>query len=230
MYIDAHCHILDAEQSGQSIDMLCDQMNLSNIKKAVIFGMPIQKVLQEDGQKYYHYDTHTDEYVANLYLSLSDQKKSLYAPLLCGFDPTDMNAIHYVEKMFVHYPFWKGIGEVLCRHGKLSERIVSTSGELACINHPALYPIYEFLAYKKLPILIHQNINNSDISSLLYVDELMWTLENFPNTLFVRAHSGVSVNMKVPANYTDFLHAILSKYTNIICDISWVVYPKYVCP
>lgn len=43
-----------------------------------------------------------------------------FAPLVCGFNPTDRYAARDIERTLDKYPFWRGIGEVLCRHDDLT--------------------------------------------------------------------------------------------------------------
>jgi predicted TIM-barrel fold metal-dependent hydrolase len=92
--------------------------------------------------------------------------------------------------MLEKYPFWRGVGEILCRHDDLTNL---TKEETARVNHPALFDIYELCAARKLPVLIHQNSTSVSIhDEYEHLHELEEVLKEFPKTQFVWAHVGMS--------------------------------------
>ena len=211
-------------------------MDESNVKKAVIFGMPIIKkwnATEPIPPKYYldddaicYYYMRTDEIVAEEYLKLSKKNQDRFVPLLCGFNPTDRFAVDYVREMLDKYPFFRGIGEILCRHDDLTN---ITQGEVARPNHAAMKPIYELCAERNLPVLLHQNSTSiGGVDSFRYMHELEEVLKHHPDTTFIWAHVGISRRI-----YHDDYHVIvdstLTKYPNLYVDLSWVVYEEVIC-
>ena len=234
--IDAHLHFVDFLQETDGMKKLIKNMDKANVKKSVVFGLPVVKKWDyfepkkphyylDDESKCYYYSA-TDYVVAKEYEKLSKKDQKRIAPLLCGFNPTDCGSIRYVEKMFNQFPFWKGIGELFLRHDDLTNL---TEGEISRINHPACFPIYEFCAGKKFPVLIHQNSSSvGDKKGFLYLKEFEYVLKNFPKTKFVWAHCGISRRIYHP-HYPKTLARLFKKYKNLFVDISWITYDEAIC-
>ena len=75
--------------------------------------------LADDSRTYWY--SAVDVLVARAVKSLSEKDQRRFHPFICGFNPTDKNAIDHVRRMFEWYPdFWEGIGEVLTRHDDLT--------------------------------------------------------------------------------------------------------------
>ena len=54
------------------------------------------------------------------------------------------------------YPkMWRGIGEIMCRHDDLTNMLLSK--EIPRVNHPGLFPIFEFAIANDIPCLVHHN-------------------------------------------------------------------------
>jgi len=238
--IDAHLHVVDFLQEGESADALFTEMEAGNIQKAVVFGMPVKKkwaYYRKDKPSYYlsdnakcYYYAATDYVLANWYEKLSQTRQKRLAPLICGFNPTDVGAAQEVLDLLNRYDCWRGLGEILCRHDDLTNL---TMGEVARPNHEAMFPIYELCAQKNLPILIHQNATSEweseDIEAKHeYLEEFIEVLERFPETTFVWAHCGVSRRTHVN-HYTSKLDQMLEKYPQLYMDISWVVFDDVIC-
>lgn len=233
--IDAHLHAVDFLQEGENADQLFKEMEEGNIQKAVLFGMPLIKkwaYYRKDKPSYYlsdnakcYYYSAVDYILADWYENLTKTRQKNIAPLICGFNPTDLNAVHQIERLLTRYDFWKGIGEIQFRHDDLTNL---TMGEVPRPNHPAMFPIYEMCGAKGLPILVHQNSTteweSEDIEAKHeYLEELTEVLDNFPKTTFIWAHCGVSRRTHV-SHYTGKLNEMLERYPQLYMDISWVVY------
>jgi predicted TIM-barrel fold metal-dependent hydrolase len=234
--IDAHLHFVDFVQETDGMHRLIACMDKSNIRKSVVFGIPVIKkwdYFEPKRPRYYlddetkcYYFSATDFILAREYETLADEARRRIAPLLCGFNPTDRNAIDYVERMFDQFPFWRGIGELLLRHDDLTHL---TQEEVARINHPACFPLYEFCAGKNVPVLVHQNSSSiGDDEGFLYLPEFEHVLKNFPSTQFVWAHCGISRRI-YHDRYPEVLDALLRKYKNLSADISWIIYDEVIC-
>jgi hypothetical protein len=234
--IDAHVHITNFIQETKGLHRLAEQMRQTNISKSVIFGMPIIKkwnatekiapeyYLDDDAACYYY--QRTDEIVAEQYLKLPKALQQRFAPLLCGFNPTDRFSFRYVQEMFEKYPFFRGIGELLFRHDDLTN---ITMGEVARPNHAAMLPIYQFCGEKNVPVLLHQNstsIGGQD--AFRYMHELEEVLQLYRDTKFVWAHVGISRRI-YNENYHIIIDSTLTQNKNLYVDLSWIVYEELIC-
>jgi predicted TIM-barrel fold metal-dependent hydrolase len=234
--IDAHIHFVDFIQDTDGIRHLLEAMDAGNVAKAVVFGLPVKKkweFFEKKPPHYYlddnspcYYFNQTDEILAQEFEKLPAKAQKRLAPLLCGFNPTDKYAVRDVERMLDKYPFWRGVGEVLCRHDDLTNL---TREETARMNHPALFDIYELCAARKLPILVHQNSTSVSIhDDYEHLHELEEILENFPRTKIIWAHCGMSRRV-FHKNYHDMVVSLFAKHPNLYVDISWVVYDDVIC-
>lgn len=245
--IDMHLHFVDFLQQSEGIEVLLQSMKHGNLCKNVVFGLPVKKKWEyfEPQEPHYYlgdnsrciYYNATDELLASAYGQLAESEatkplQALLAPTLCGFDPTDLACIDYIEMMFEKYDFWRGIGEVLLRHDDLTNL---TIGETARSNHPALEKVYRFCAKRKLPICLHQNstcvassLKPAPVTDYEYLHELIEVLEKHPETTFIWAHCGVSRRVQHP-HYHQMVSGLLSMFHNLYVDLSWVVYDDTVC-
>lgn len=234
--IDAHVHITNFIQKTNGLARLADQMRQTNISKSVIFGLPIIKkwnATEKVAPEYYldddaicYYYQRTDEIVAEQYLKLPEALRNRFAPLLCGFNPTDGFSIRYVEEMLEKYPFFRGIGELLFRHDDLTN---ITAGEVARPNHKAMLPIYKLCGERNLPVLIHQNSTSiGGADAFRYMHELEEVLQLFRETTFIWAHVGISRRI-YNENYHVVIDSVLTQNSNLYVDLSWVVYEELIC-
>jgi hypothetical protein len=236
--IDAHLHVMNFIQQTPGGQALTEAMDRANVDKAVIFGLPVTKMWSEcdreppdyylaNDAKCYYYGL-TDVLVAELYQSLPPGQRERLYPMLCGFNPVDKLAVRDVERLFDLYPgVWCGIGEVLLRHDDLTAQ---TYGEPARANHRALWPVYEFAAEKKLPVLIHQNVTSvSKSDHPVYLYELEEALREHPKTAFILAHCGISRRVEVPFYY-QMVYRLLAQYPQLNVDYSWIIYDINICP
>jgi predicted TIM-barrel fold metal-dependent hydrolase len=229
--IDAHLHFVDFIQETDGLEKLAAEMDSAGVTKAVLFGMPLKKkweACENKAPHYYlddnsrcYYFHHTDEIVAEEYLKSPETMRKRLAPLVCGFNPTDRYAVRDVERALAKYPFWRGIGEILCRHDDLTNM---TNEETARVNHIALHDIYALCAERGLPVLVHQNSTSVGIhDEYEHLHELEEVLAKFPKTVFVWAHCGISRRV-FHKSYHEMVADLLDRYPNLNVDVSWVVY------
>ncbi len=236
--IDAHLHVVNFTQETPGGFALVDAMDRSNIRKAVIFGLPVTKMWalsEREAPDYYlandspcYYYGYTDVIVAEMVRALpADQQARLY-PLICGFNPVDRFALRHIERLYAQYPeVWSGIGEILLRHDDLT---AFTYGETARANHPALWPVYQFAAEHDLPVLLHQNVTSvTKNDHPAYLHELEEAVAEFPRTRFIFAHCGMSRRVNVPFYY-QMVDRLLEQYPNLVVDYSWIIYDVVICP
>ena len=234
--IDAHLHFVDFIQESDGMAKLLAAMDAGRVAKAVVFGLPVKKkwdAFEKIAPHYYlddnsrcYYFNGTDEIVAESLLRLPPASRRRFAPLVCGFNPTDRYAVRDVARMLAKYPFWRGIGEVLCRHDDLTNM---TNEETARVNHPALFDVYELCASRALPVLIHQNSTSVSIhDEYEHLYELEEALPRCPGTVFVWAHCGISRRVS-HKKYHEMVSALLDRFPNLHVDVSWVVYDDVIC-
>jgi hypothetical protein len=234
--VDMHVHLVTFLQTTEGLKILLKAMELGNITKSVVCGLSVKKkweqtephppsyYLDDDSRCYYW--PSTDEIVAYEFMKLTPAEQQLVAPTLCGFNPTDLASIDYIEFMFDKYPFWKGVGEILCRHDDLTSL---TREETARANHPALDKVYQFCADKGLPLVLHQNSSSVGIHiEYEYVHELRDVLDRHPHTTIVWAHCGGSRRVNHP-DYFRMVSGLLHEYAQLHIDLSWVVYEDIIC-
>jgi predicted TIM-barrel fold metal-dependent hydrolase len=234
--IDAHLHFVDFIQDSDGMKGLLAAMDAGRVSKAVVFGLPLKKkwestekrpphyYLDDNSRCYYFHPT--DEIVAEAYLGLPPAARRRFAPLACGFNATDMYAARDLERVLDKHSFWRGVGEVLCRHDDLTNM---TNEETARANHPAMFKVYELCAARDLPVLLHQNSTSVSIhDEYEHLHELEEAVGAFPGTRFVWAHCGVSRRVS-HKNYQAMVTGLLERYPNLTVDISWVAFDDVVC-
>jgi len=234
---DSHLHFVDFLQETDGIDSLYRKMKSAGVDHIMINGLSLVKKWDSvdpirpqyylsDASKVYWYSA-TDFIVARAVMSLDEEDQSHFHPFICGFNPTDMNGIDHIKRMYEWYPdFWEGIGEIQTRHDDLS---ALSYGEKPRANHPALNAVYDFAAENDLPVSIHSNITSVWVHEPLYLHEIEEAIKNHPNTRFVWAHAGISRRIVVPSLVED-IRRMLNTYPNLWVDLSWVVYPMDVAP
>ncbi|EKE29340.1 MAG: amidohydrolase 2 [uncultured bacterium (gcode 4)] len=234
--IDSHLHIVNFKQETEWLKKLLYYMDKANVKKWVIFWMPLRKMWSEHERispEYYldddtacYYDSFTDGIVAEEYIKLTKDEQKRFYPLICGFNPMDMNAISHIKNMYKFYPWvfcW--IWEILLRHDDLT---FMTQWEPPRLNNKAMYPILEFAVEHDLPVIIHNNITSpgvSDHPKFLY--ELEAILRDFPKARIIFAHCGASRRVYSPY-YKKMIERLLNEYPALHVDYSWVVFDEII--
>ncbi|NPA24476.1 MAG: amidohydrolase family protein [Deltaproteobacteria bacterium] len=236
--IDCELHYLDFNQSGDGMKVLFREMKDAGIRSAWVMGVPLQKVWGEhapirplryesDAGRVYYYSA-TDVILARDILSLPPEKRNRLHPFICGFNPTDRNAVEHIRLMLKLYPgFWDGIGEILTRHDILSHL---TYGESARADHPALDPVYELAAENNLPVLLHSNITSPREPGFIYLGEVENALRKHPRTRIIWAHAGTSANIERRQHLSGLgqvIGRLLEQYPNLSIMLSWTLTSHY---
>ena len=234
--IDSHIHIVDFNQQTVWLKKLIKYMDNSNIKAWVIFGMPVIKIWQENERRrpdYYldddnpcYYYTSTDAIVANEYMSLEQKDKDRFFPLLCWFNPMDINSVDHIIQTYKNFPWvfcW--IWEIFYRHDDLTHM---TYWEVPRMNTYATKKLFEFITKYDLPICIHNNITApwvSDYPKFLY--EMEEIIREFPKAKVVLSHCWASRRLRAPY-YTKMISRLLTEYPWLYVDYSWVVFDEII--
>jgi hypothetical protein len=231
--IDAHLHATDFLQHSITPSDLARVLDDGPADRVVAFGVPVKKkwsVTEPDRPTYYLDDNApcsgyslTDELVATLVRGLDDEDRRRVAPLICGFDPTDLLGADHVQTMLSRHQFWRGIGEVFLRHDDLTEL---TYGENARAGHPALDGVLEICGGRGWPLLFHQDASSAGRSGgREYVGEVVSMLERHPTVVQVWAHAGVSRRVR-PHDHVQLLSELLTAHLNLHVDLSWELHGR----
>ena len=214
--------MLDFLQKSSGTRTILEAMDGCGCDKAVLIGMPCCKkwskdepeeplYYQDDNGQLYVY-SYCDQMIADAWLALPDDKRKRFAPVMASFNPTDINSINHVERMWNKYPgMWRGIGEVMCRHDDLTTLL--QENETPCMNHVALEPMYEFCVKHGLNCMMHQNADRTaKVESngfYEYQFEMEQVLEKFPELKLVwcqvDATAGIAAKLNASETTAGFL-------------------------
>ena len=232
---DSHLHYVNFVQETDGIEALIAAMDRLGVEHTMLSGVPVVKkwdasnpdrptyYLDNDSRAYYY--SLTDIILARAVTTLSSEKRQRIHPFMCGFNPTDRNAIDHVNRMLEWYPdLWEGIGEIFTHHDDLS---AYTEGEQARPDHITLDPIYDLAAENDLPISLHSNIGSVGQKEPLYLHELENALNKHPNTRFIWAHSGLGREV-MNDDIININNRLLTTYRNLWIDLSGRFYEKNV--
>lgn len=233
--IDSHLHYLDYIQETDGFEALVKEMDKNNISHAVVFGMPLVKqwdehapnepkgYLSNDSRTYYF--SATDYMMMQDYLSLPEETQKRFFPFVCGVNPNDKNAAKHLRKVLEDYKGkFYGIGELISRNDDLS---AFTYGEPPRADHPAFKEIYDLAAEYKMPVIVHHNVTAFNIPDPIYLGEMKNALAHNRNTNIIWAHTGASKRADI-ANLPAITEQMLSENSNLYCDLSDVVFDKYI--
>jgi len=239
---DVHFHLTNYVQQGIEINDMLVLMG-DKVNRVALFGIPLQQkwdyylsgprdtsyYLHTDAPLYYY--SFVDAAIAQAYLSLDEEDRKRFDPMITGFNPTDMHATNHIRDVLLTYPgVFSGIGEFTIHKEFVSTKI---SGHAASLNNRALDAILDDSGEVGLLVILH---NDVDIvypprgAEAAYAKELKALFKRHPDTTIIWAHTGLGRVVKPPANHLDYLHSIASNpdYSHIYFDISWDETAKYV--
>ena len=234
--IDAHIHIVDFNWKTSWLKNLLSYMDKSNIKAWVIFWLPVIKIWSENEKQrpnYYldddnpcYYNFQTDAIVAREYLSLEKKDRKRFFPLLCWFNPMDINSVEHIINTFETFPwvfYW--VWEVFYRHDDLTHM---TYGEPPRMNTYATRKLFEFIIKYDLPLCIHNNITAPWISDYpKFLHEMEEIIREFPKARVILSHCWASRRLRAPY-YTKMISRLLREYPWLYVDFSWVIFDEII--
>ena len=228
-WIDSHVHLVDFVQRPADADELSEELAASGVERAVVFGVPLKKkwAMAEPIRPHYYLDDNAECHYHSLTdvtaLETADALAAegiATAPLVCGFDPTDLLAIEHLEFVWAKSDRWAGVGELMMRHDDLTNLTV---GEVPSPDHPAMDPVLDFCADHSVPVSLHH-----DASSPLrpgeheYLPKLENALRRHPSTSVVWCHGGVARGI-APTGQVSMLTGLLARHRNLTVELSWVL-------
>ena len=238
-YSDAHLHYVDFFQESDGTQKLLEAMDAGGIDHVMISGIPVAKKWHENEPKrprYYAGDdapvywySATDVLVAAALEELDEEQRKRFHPFLSGFNPNDKNADAHIRRMLELHPgVWQGLGEIFTRHDDVT---ALTEGDTPRANNEALARVFRLAAEFDLPVLLHSNITSKRERNPLYLDELEEPLRDHPQTRFIWAHAGTSMELHRHQEKLEFLlptvARLLDDYPNLYIDLSWTMLEPY---
>ncbi|MDF3311991.1 amidohydrolase family protein [Rhodococcus sp. T2V] len=166
------------------------------------------------------YHSLTDATVLDVLPDLESDGVLEVAPLVCGFDPTDLLAIEHLEFVWGRSDRWAGVGEVMLRHDDLTNL---TSGEVPSPDHVAMDAVLDFCAQNDAPISLHHDSSSVGMPDRHeYAESLERALDRHPSTSVVWCHAGVSRQVD-PSGQLDLVRRMIERHRNMTVELSWVL-------
>lgn len=234
---DVHLHTRNYIQKGITLDETHSILAQKNVKRAAVFGIPLQQrwdmetgvspsYYLHDDQSLYYYSA-IDALIASEYQKLDTKKKEMFDPMIVGFNPTDGRATDHIKNMLLNFPgVFSGIGEFSIKKEVVSSKIV---GGAANIEDPALSKILDFAAEVGLVVILHCDVDamiSHNENQPTYLAALTKLFKKHSKTKIIWAHSGLGRYVTARKKHTDWLISLLKRHPNLFIDISWDVVAK----
>ena len=122
---DCHLHLVDFLQHTDGINAAVAAMDRCGVEDAVVSGMPVVKIwdqnehrqpeyyLSDDSRVYWY--SATDILVARQVQSLPAEQQRRIHPIICGFNGADCNAVEHVKRI------GRLVSGVLARHRRSND-------------------------------------------------------------------------------------------------------------
>ena len=204
------------------------------VVRAAVFGIPLQQrwdmetnvspsYYLHDDQSLYYYSA-IDAIIAAEYQALKPDQKTMFDPMIVGFNPTDGRAVDHIKNMLLTFPgVFSGIGEFSIKKEVVSGKI---AGGAANIEDPALDRILRFAGEAGLVVILHCDADamiSHDKDKPTYWNPLKKLFKRHPKTDIIWAHTGLGRYVKARKNHTKWLSALLKSHPRLHVDISWDV-------
>jgi len=238
---DSHYHLTNYIQEGPHIRHHLKLMG-DKVGRCAVFGMPLHQtwsymISGNDAPKYYldsdaplYYYSYTDAYIAMQFLSLTDEEKLRFDPLINGFNCVDMYAVEHIKRVLKNFPgVFTGIGEFTIHKEFVSSKI---EGEIASLYNPALDCILKFAGETGLLVLLHNDINKPfpRAHTKNYVEEINEVFKKHSSAVIIWAHIGLGRVVRPLAHQIEILKTMLEEpnLSHVYFDLSWVEVAKYI--
>jgi hypothetical protein len=239
---DSHFHLSNYVQQGLEISDFLELMG-DEVGRVALFGIPLQQTwahsntgdfapvtyTQTDAPLYYY--SFVDAAIATAYLSLPEQQRARFDPMITGFNPADMYAADHIRRVLTTFPgVFTGIGEFTIHKEFVSAKI---AGGPASLLDPALDRILEFAAEAGLLVILHNDIDmpfprpGQDPYS---AQQLGAILRRHPKTTVIWAHMGLGRVVHPVSDMAGIMDRALSdpELAHVYIDLSWTATAKYV--
>ncbi len=251
---DSHFHLTNYVQQGTDIKDFVGIMG-DEVGRVALFGIPLQQTwsyentgdfaptyyLQTDAPLYYY--SFTDAYIASAWLSLSEEDRARFDPMITGFNPADMYAADHIRRVLETFPgVFSGIGEFTIHKEFVSAKV---AGDTASLVDPALDRILDFAAETGLIVLLHCDLDVPFAKEGVeppYLIQIRDLFRRHADASIIWAHIGMgrvvapvsgsasaAATQRIP-NHLDLVEAALRDPTldHVVFDISWSEVAKYI--
>jgi len=242
LFNDAHFHLTNYVQEGVDIREFLNIMG-AKAGRVALFGIPLQqqwsyRVSGDTAPTYYldtdsplYYYSFTDAHIAQAYLSLPEEQRKRFDPMITGFNPTDMYAADHIRRVLLTFPgVFSGIGEFTIHKEFVSSKV---AGEVASLRDRALDRILDFAGEVGLAVILHCDIDvpfPKEGASPMYFAQIKALLRRHPETTIIWAHTGVGRVIRPVAHHGTVLEQILGDpaFRHVYMDISWDLVARYI--
>ena len=238
---DGHYHLTNYIQEGVTIEKQLENMG-NIVGRCVLFGIPLQQMWSygnsgSEAPKYYldtdaplYYYSFSDAYIAMQYLSLTDEQKKRFDPMITAFNPADMYAPAHIKRVLQTFPgVFNGIGEFSIHKEFVSSKV---AGEVASLLNPALDSIFSFCAETGLLSILHNDIDKPFPKAYTqsYVSDLTDVVRRHPGATIIWAHVGLGRIVRPIKDQIGIIREMCEDPTlsNLYFDISWDEVAKYI--
>ena len=241
LFHDSHFHLTNYIQEGTDIRDFVAIMG-DKVGRVALFGIPLQQTwsyentgdfaptyyLQSDAPLYYY--SFTDAYIAQAYLSLDEEDRARFDPMITGFNPADMYAADHIRRVLETFPgVFSGIGEFTIHKEFVSAKV---AGDTASLTDPALDRILELSAEAGLVVILHCDLDvpfaKTDMDPV-YMNQIRDLLRRHPEATIIWAHMGLGRIVRPHAEQVSIIEKVCTDPTlrHVYLDISWQEVAKY---
>jgi hypothetical protein len=238
---DSHFHLTNYIQDGLDVSDFLEIMG-SKVGRVAMFGIPLQQTwafsntgdfapinyVQSDAPLYYY--SFTDAVIAKAYLSLPEEQRQRFDPMITGFNPADMYAADHIRRVLTTFPgVFTGIGEFTIHKEFVSAKI---AGGPASLLDPALDRIFEFAGEAGLLVIIHNDVDTpfpKPGQDPYMVRQLGAVLRRHPQTTTIWSHMGLGRVVHPVRDLAAMIDRALSdpELSHVYIDLSWTATAKY---
>jgi predicted TIM-barrel fold metal-dependent hydrolase len=239
---DSHFHLTNYIQQGTGIHSFLEMMG-KRTGRVALFGIPLQQTwtfqnsgdvppgyyLESDAPLYYY--SFTDAWIARTWLSLPEQDRMRFDPMITGFNPSDMYAADHIKRVLQTFQgVFCGIGEFSIHKEFVSSKI---AGGPASLTDPALDRVFDFAGEAGLLTLIHCDVGTpfpKATTPNVYLNQIKTLFRRHPGTTVIWAHMGLGRVIQPLADHPGELAKILDdpEMSHVNFDISWDETAKYI--
>jgi hypothetical protein len=240
---DSHVHLTNYIQEGANVRDLLRVMDANKVGRAVLFGIPLQQMwssriddskaptyyLDSDSQLYYY--SFTDAYIAMQYLSLPQNERGRFDPMITGFNPADMYAADHVRRVLQTYPgVFEGIGEFSLHKEFVTSKL---AGDPPGLEDPALDRLFAFAEEAGLVVLVHCDVDTpfpKPGAAPAYLADLAALFRRHPKTTIIWAHIGLGRVVRPVKDQAALVRAMIENpaFSHVHFDLSWDETAKYI--
>ena len=260
--MDVHFHVSNYAYQGVSLKTLVDQYMGHRIIRSVIMPLPLQQ--KWDAFEHYaqdrlaptyylgpkaelYYYAFADAMIAREYGRLSSADRARLDPMITGFNPMDLYAVHHIKRVLLTFPgVFSGIGEFTVHKELVSNKIagdpietittqgvppdVAPGGKLS-LQSPALGAVLDLVAETGMVATLHNDVYETDIRydgtvrrvspARTYVEALKQLCARSPAATVIWAHTGLGRFVKPAADHLAHVASVLDGCPAWSVDISW---------